>query len=1554
MNTGHKTAIKRTMRMLFCTVVLLLAFGAMLTFTVPMQTLAWAESEEAPLAGTTAEPAAETEELPAEAESPAAETEEPSAGPAGTPAEAENTPAEAENTPTAAEDTTAATEDTTAAAENTATTQEEQPAAASAGSGTQGDGVAAVTLSGAAAGEDNPAEPEPSIPEDQVEVEAYAIPAGSVYIHEISKEVKYSNSADNNGNAINEAFADALTYLGDLYRDEQSGAERTATIVVQDGLYLDGVNLSRESGNSLLTKLITDLLELKTNSSYGGDLTIRIVAHDAIVEDEQGKIVEINAGSQGNVKLEGGINIDIDGINLMLAGLYLSTRDTVSINNAGSVEYYGTVQDDSINLNVSNIKGSTGADQYHIILDSGAGNDTVNVEVRRRPNVSATVTLNQNDMERLGQVPSLIDPGTTFNDVLPYIDMLKDILVNGINGGQGDPATVGVNVKLGDGEDTGSIRLIDASDVIVSLLGNTDPDGIPLYTFGFAVDMGAAKVTMDGGDGEDRLSVTGGRDFSFAQDFMKAAIDFVTGELDGKTLPASSILLSGGQGDDLITVDTTAPYAAWGSTSIEVTDQAGYDRLHLTGKLNNGIDEDKRISVSADGKEITLESMAQIIILGDLTDNALHLDFTKCFKIFFQYIESLTDALLNKRTVAVEDLSSGDTLQSFTNYVVTPEEWDREYEIQKEEGDTEVEKIPYKNVNFDLDDLKVLLPEGGVLFSNLILTDNLSKPISGKLGIDRLNAGGLNLLVTGEQIDVFGPITAKNIILSVYAEDEALAAIDTSIVKDDLNPGNNVDVELGFYEADRDVYINIVENQKLRADQVIDLNAQLVLNKGFIPGEDILSGLIDKDFNPVTLKFGNADITIYGNLSAGGYIHARSDVDITIDATNEVLSVAVPITLAVSSGHSRVTVGKMASLVSGDRDYNGGQRGQGGILVSANSVNDLAAYTMGGSLKFSIALAVVEFETIARITDYARIDAGGALKVLASSIVDSTSYATGKPSIVWNVDPQSGVFIAGNFIFNTTKAVIDGSASVSAMDDVVVYSFSDVRANTVSLGIPLNDMSPSDQMTVFNRAEFMAKLLSSKGNSNKTSGALAGSNGVGGLFKDATSSAGSVEDSANQVMGALGIAYIDNANLAKVDVTKRVSTPAALRVHATGSSVSSLRADGSLYRTPSILGENSPYVSLEAAPKNAIGAAIAIGVFMHSNEARVSQGAVSAKDLSVKAQTLDASSSAVSKAGHTPDGLMTKLGIGGAVTVHVANVYNSAVLSNQASYELDGGDVEVISTGSGRYATVADASGKRARRSITIGGVSVPLVPAFQMRPSSAGVGAGIAVEVMNIDAVAEIEDGISFGGTVLGSLKTEADYKANFYIQAAAGSTGGVSVAPVMALTVSSVNTKALVGELNNAVTEMSGELSVTANTEAVRKLISDAKAVGSRAGVGAAVGLSILDDSAVAELKRSVKARSVQVAAESISRISQNVYASAAGASASPVTNTESVSGKDITDFDNLVSGKDEAGEATPSQSMNKDSAAEKINKDNAAALGKTADRVNSMSGKNGSTSS
>ena len=233
-------------------------------------------------------------------------------------------------------------------------------------------------------------------------------------------------------------------------------------------------------------------------------------------------------------------------------------------------------------------------------------------------------------------------------------------------------------------------------------------------------------------------------------------------------------------------------------------------------------------------------------------------------------------------------------------------------------------------------------------------------------------------------------------------------------------------------------------------------------------------------------------MTIYGNLTAGGYIHARSDVDVTIDAKNELINIGVPFTLAVSSGHSRVIVGKTAQLVSGYLGGESEQREQAGVLIGASSVNDLVSYTVGGLIPFSISLSVVEFDTIARITESARIDAGGAVKVLASSIVDSTSYATGKPSIVWNTTPQSGVFVAGNFIFNTTKAVIDGGAAVTARDDVSVDAFSDVKASTVSVAIPLNNASSLEQMTPTNMLSFTANLVGIKGISGKAFKVLTG------------------------------------------------------------------------------------------------------------------------------------------------------------------------------------------------------------------------------------------------------------------------------------------------------------------------------------------------------------------------------------------------------------------------------------------------------------------------------
>ena len=135
-------------------------------------------------------------------------------------------------------------------------------------------------------------------------------------------------------------------------------------------------------------------------------------------------------------------------------------------------------------------------------------------------------------------------------------------------------------------------------------------------------------------------------------------------------------------------------------------------------------------------------------------------------------------------------------------------------------------------------------------------------------------------------------------------------------------------------------------------------------------------------------------------------------------------------------------------------------------------------------LGYQMEVQDMEFGSIITSVAAGKADVGvGAITVTedrAKSVHFTTSYATGKPSIVWNVAPQSGVFVAGNFIFNTTKAVIDGNATVIAQDDVAVNSFSDVRANTVSLAIPYNNQSASEQLTPLNGIEFVANLFGVK------------------------------------------------------------------------------------------------------------------------------------------------------------------------------------------------------------------------------------------------------------------------------------------------------------------------------------------------------------------------------------------------------------------------------------------------------------------------------------------
>ena len=72
----------------------------------------------------------------------------------------------------------------------------------------------------------------------------------------------------------------------------------------------------------------------------------------------------------------------------MLAGLYLSTRGMVNVEGADSVTYYGTTQDDVIDMTVRNVADS-------VKVDTGKGDDRVDVRAEKRPNLEFAIELEE-------------------------------------------------------------------------------------------------------------------------------------------------------------------------------------------------------------------------------------------------------------------------------------------------------------------------------------------------------------------------------------------------------------------------------------------------------------------------------------------------------------------------------------------------------------------------------------------------------------------------------------------------------------------------------------------------------------------------------------------------------------------------------------------------------------------------------------------------------------------------------------------------------------------------------------------------------------------------------------------------------------------------------------------------------------------------------------------------------------------------------------------------------------------------------------------------------
>lgn len=166
------------------------------------------------------------------------------------------------------------------------------------------------------------------------------------------------------------------------------------TIVVDDGEYDGDINISWGS-----------------DKTPGLFKTLYILAKNSFKEPSVGDVIDkstINSGAGGGAKVNG--NIIIDGINVVLSGLYYSLNTTITSKKA-TTTVYGTAKDDNIQVELEDsslevisgdgqdnirVKGKGGENQK-VDLDGGGGSDVYTVDV----STGTTVNIDDQDGGRI-------------------------------------------------------------------------------------------------------------------------------------------------------------------------------------------------------------------------------------------------------------------------------------------------------------------------------------------------------------------------------------------------------------------------------------------------------------------------------------------------------------------------------------------------------------------------------------------------------------------------------------------------------------------------------------------------------------------------------------------------------------------------------------------------------------------------------------------------------------------------------------------------------------------------------------------------------------------------------------------------------------------------------------------------------------------------------------------------------------------------------------------------------------------------------------------------
>ncbi|MDB5563153.1 MAG: leukotoxin LktA family filamentous adhesin, partial [Hyphomicrobiales bacterium] len=617
----------------------------------------------------------------------------------------------------------------------------------------------------------------------------------------------------------------------------------------------------------------------------------------------------------------------------------------------------------------------------------------------------------------------------------------------------------------------------------------------------------------------------------------------------------------------------------------------------------------------------------------------------------------------------------------------------------------------------------------------------------------------------------------------------------------------------------------------LQADHSITVAAG-----GSIDTRQISGGISTGNSGSITLTSSSITIANGATLDAGvstGSTFSAGDIILTASATNGTAQILI----GQGTGTAPVVAGKDITLTAT------ATAGAPTLLVSTPTAHaaitiNSAQVTASGTLRATATAATAGSVSLLPIgvvvtNVTSSVDViGNAVVHAASAAFNASSSATSKISTQSLAPPNSSVdgAVAISTVNSSATSHVGGSAqltiagvlSLSADNTVVSTAEATPQAAAFGASVAVSVVTATTGASIDGTATIGAGSLSLAASTSTTitvtaaaaaGGATAPDSGSqaahflgdAGYSADAKTSSGNVS-----VVGALAISDLTSITTASMNSTQQAVITGALGLSSTTSNSAAVTADGSA--VDSTIG---------------VGAAVGLNLAKVRNDATLSQS-VSATGVSVSALMNGANGANSFTTSATSGAGGENVGVAGSVAVNLVDTESVASMAAGA----------VVVAGGGVSLTSADQSKSSALAKADVTGGKV-------------GVGASIATNIVANRALATIADGIVVTNATDLTLSAIAAHEIT--TEADAGSAGGISVTPALALSMVNNTTTAQLGTLAGTQA-VSGNILISAKQRATETTEASGIAAGSKAAVGAALALALINDNVTATTKRSL----------------------------------------------------------------------------------------------------